>query len=70
MIGKKYLKFTVGSDILLLLFLNEQLEAVEPKLKQVLAEKTTYLGAAVIEDDYNSYESQYKKFQEEKLNHD
>lgn len=66
-VGRNYLKFTVNPDILLLVFLKEDSQMIEPKLKQVVAEKTRYLGAAVIEDDYNTYESQYEKFRKKVL---
>lgn len=61
-VGKKYLKFEIGTDRLLLLFLMMPLKDLEPKILPIVQEEMTYLGAFMIEDDYQTYQSQYEKF--------
>ena len=60
--GKKYLKFEIGSDQLLLLFFSVKDVELEPKLQKIEQEGITYRCAFTIEDDYQTYQSQYEKF--------
>lgn len=63
--GKKYLKFAVDGEHLLLLYPNADEGVVAEKLGAVAG--LTLLGTYRITDDYNAYVSQYEKFKKKVL---